>query len=116
MSENVNLSSIPGGLLAAVALLLALLLAGCGNGGAAPSSPSAPVINSFAASPADITAGQTTTLAWQESGATSMQLSNVTATPQTSSSSIVVVPAATTTYTLTATNSAGSTNRAQRSA
>ncbi len=112
VSENMNLSNIRGGLLAGVALLLALLLGACGgNGGTAVSPPSAPVINSFAGSPAEITAGQSTTLAWQVSGATSVQLSNVTATPQTSSSSVTVVPAATTTYTLTATNSAGSTQQ-----
>jgi hypothetical protein len=112
VSENMNLSNIRGGLLAGVALLLALLLGGCGsNGGAAPPPASAPVINSFAGSPAEITAGQSTTLGWQVSGATSVQLSNVTATPQTSSSSVTVVPAATTTYTLTATNSAGSTQQ-----
>ncbi len=112
VSENMNLSNIRAGLLAGVALLLALLLGACGgNGGTAVSPPSAPVINSFAGSPAEITAGQSTTLGWQVSGATSVQLSNVTATPQTSSSSVTVVPAATTTYTLTATNSAGSTQQ-----
>jgi hypothetical protein len=112
LSENVNLPSIRGGPLAGAALLLAVFLGGCGgNSGASPPPASAPVIDSFAASPAAITSGQSTTLAWQVSGATSVQLSNVTATPQTSSSSLVVVPAATTTYTLTATNSAGSTQQ-----
>jgi hypothetical protein len=111
-SRNVSWSDIRGGFLAGVALLPALLLGGCGgNGGAAPSPGSAPVISSFSASPANITAGQATTLAWQVSGATSLDLSNVTATPQTLSSSLVVVPAATTTYTLTAADSAGSTQQ-----
>lgn len=112
VSENVNFSNLRGEFLPGVALLLTLLFTGCGgNGSSAPSHPSAPVISTFAASPAAITAGQTTTLAWQVSGATSVQLSNVTATPQASSSSVVVVPAGTTTYTLMATNSAGSTQQ-----
>jgi hypothetical protein len=112
VSENENLPDIRGGILAGLASLLALLLGACGsNGGAAPPPVSAPVINSFAASPASITAGETTTLAWQVSGTTSVQVSNVTATAQTSSSSIVVVPASTTTYMLTATNSTGSTQQ-----
>ena len=111
-SENAIVSNLRGEFLAGVALLLTLLLSGCGgNGSSAPSRASVPVITSFGASPAAITAGQTTTLAWLVSGATSVQLSDISATPQASSSSVVVVPAATTTYTLTATNSAGSTQQ-----
>jgi glycosyl hydrolase family 79 len=94
-----------------MSLLLAALLVGCGGSSSAAPPPSVPLISGFAASPADITSGQSTTLAWQVSGATSVQLSNLTATPTAPSSSVVVGPAATTTYTLTATNSVGSTQQ-----
>jgi uncharacterized protein YkwD/chitodextrinase len=69
--------------------------------------PSAPTILSFAASPATITAGQSATLSWSVTGATTVTIdsgigdvSNTTAT--------AVSPSQTTTYTLTATNTAGS--------
>ena len=70
-----------------------------------------PVISSFAATPASVALGQSTTLAWQVSNATSVQLSNISATLPASSYSVVIVPAASTTYTLTATNAAGSTQQ-----
>ncbi|MGA6980486.1 MAG: glycosyl hydrolase family 79 C-terminal domain-containing protein [Candidatus Sulfotelmatobacter sp.] len=76
-----------------------------------PTTPDAPKISSFAANPPSINSGQSVTLTWQTSGATSLQINNVTATLASSSSSMVVAPAATTTYTLTATNSAGSTQQ-----
>jgi Glycosyl hydrolase family 79 C-terminal beta domain len=107
----VNLSQAPLGLGAGVPVLLAVLLGGCGGNGSAAPPPSVPVISNFAASPAAITSGQSTTLAWQVSGAASVQLSNVTATPTAPSSSVVIAPAATTTYTLTAANSVGSTQQ-----
>jgi hypothetical protein len=108
-----NFSDVRGGIPASVPLLLAVLLGSCGGNSAAPSTSvsSAPVISSFAANPANITSGQSTTLAWQVSGAASVQLSNVTAAPPTASASIAVAPAATTTYTLTATNSTASTQQ-----
>jgi len=65
-----------------------------------------PVIASFTATPRTLTVGQSSTLAWTVSGATSLSLSgigNVTGT-----TSRVVTPTANTTYTLTATNAAGS--------
>jgi hypothetical protein len=93
-------------------LFLAALALGCGGSSNStvvstpiPPPPSAPSITSFAATPNDITLGQTTTLTWQVSGATSLQLDGMTVLP--SSSSFIVVPADTTTYTLTATNSVG---------
>jgi len=92
-----------------VSLCLAVLLASCG--GSSTSSqppPSAPVINSFVASPANVALGQSTTLAWQVTNATSVQLSDISGTLPPSSSSVVIVPAVSATYTLTATNSAGS--------
>jgi hypothetical protein len=96
---------------AAVAFLgLAICLSSCGGSSTATQipPPSKPVIGSFTAAPASIALGQSTTLAWQVSGATSVQLSNVSGTLPTSSSSVVIVPAASATYTLTAANSAGS--------
>jgi hypothetical protein len=67
-----------------------------------------PAINSFAASPASISSGQRTTLSWDVSGAT-----GVTIEPEIgkmgSSGSLQLTPPATITYTLTATNKAGST-------
>jgi hypothetical protein len=94
---------------AAASLFLAALLASCGSSGSSSSSPppTGPVITNFTANPTTITSGQSTTLAWQVSDATSVQLSNVSANLPMSSS-VVVTPAATTTYTLTATNSAAS--------
>lgn len=111
--SRVNLFHVRAGLSAAALLFLAIFLAGCGGGAASQQTSSAPVITAFAASPAEITSGQISTLAWQVTGAMSVQLSNVTAAPATSSASVVVTPAATTTYTLTATNASGS---AQQSA
>jgi hypothetical protein len=94
-------------------LSLTVLLSSCSGGGTAtqPPPPSLPVISSFTATPASIALGQSTTLAWQVSDATSVQLSNVLGTLPTSSSSVVLVPAASTTYTLTAANSAGSVQK-----
>jgi hypothetical protein len=67
----------------------------------------APVINSFSASPASITAGQTATLSWSVSNATSLQLDNGIG-DVTGTNAVVVNPSATVTYTLTATSAGGS--------
>ena len=69
---------------------------------------SAPVIESFAASPATIDAGQSATLEWSVSGAENISISGVTAV---TGESVAVTPAATTTYTLTATNASGSATK-----
>ena len=66
-----------------------------------------PVISSFSATPATVGAGQAVTLGWSASGATSLQIDNGVG-DVTSVSNTVVHPANTTTYTLTASNSAGS--------
>ena len=80
-------------------------LAGCGKSSSTTATPPPlPTIASFSASPAAIIAGQSSTLTWTTSGATSVTLSGSTAT----SSPATVTPASTTTYTLTATNSTGS--------
>jgi len=68
-----------------------------------------PSITSFVATPASITAGQSTTLSWNVTGATSLSINNGVGT--VIGSSVRVSPSATTTYTLTA-KSAGGTVRA----
>ena len=78
--------------------------------GASSPAPAAPVISSFTASPASINSGQSSTLSFAVSGATSVSLSGVG--DVTSQSSVEVTPASTTTYILTAINSAGSVTTA----
>lgn len=68
----------------------------------------APVISSFSANPAQIQAGQATTLSWSASSATSIFLEGIGDVSGTSSRS--VFPAQTRSYKLTASNSAGSTS------
>ncbi|MFY0530332.1 hypothetical protein ACN28I_46580 [Archangium gephyra] len=66
-----------------------------------------PTISSFTAAPATINAGQSTTLSWATTGATSLSITPGVGT--VSGTSATVSPATTTTYTLTATNAAGNT-------
>ncbi|PYT22681.1 MAG: hypothetical protein DMG57_34495 [Acidobacteria bacterium] len=73
-------------------------------------TPSAPSFSSFTATPGSITAGQSSTLAWTTSGATSVAITPGTFTSTAASGSTTVSPTATTTYTLTASNAGGSTN------
>ena len=90
------------------------LMSGTGNG-------SKPTINSFAASPGSINAAvpeaanssSSITLSWATSGATSIAITPGTFTSTSASGSTVVSPTATTTYTLTATNAAGSVTSTQ---
>lgn len=63
-----------------------------------------PVISSFTATPATITAGDSTLLTWSVSGATSITIDGAVVTGTTK----MYTPNATKTYTLVATNSAGS--------
>jgi len=63
--------------------------------------PLPPSINSFTASPATINSGQSSTLSWTVSGATSLSIDNGVST--VTGTSRVVAPSATTTYKLTAT-------------
>lgn len=69
----------------------------------------APTINNFTANPGTIIEGGSSTLNWSVTGATSLSINqgvgNVTGT------SVTVRPTRTTTYTLTATNSTGSSTR-----
>jgi len=70
-----------------------------------PTPASAPVITSFVASSTAITAGQSTTLTWNTTGATDVTIDNGVGDVSQLTSK-VVSPAQTTTYTLTASNSA----------
>ncbi|MBI4912161.1 MAG: hypothetical protein HY823_05445 [Acidobacteria bacterium] len=81
-----------------------ILACGGGGGGGTPPSP-APSISSFTASPATITAGGSSTLAWAVSGANSLSIDP--GVGPVSGTSKSVSPAATTTYTLTASNGGG---------
>jgi hypothetical protein len=74
----------------------------------APPSTGLPVINSFIASPSSITVGGSTSLSWNVSNATSVTIDNGVG-PVGSSGNTIVLPSTTTTYTLTASNTAGST-------
>ena len=76
--------------------------------GAAPPPASLPVVTSFTASPPNISTGDSATLSWNVSNATSVVINPGLGTFATSGSTIVV-PAATTTYILTAANADGST-------
>ncbi len=67
---------------------------------------SKPVISSFTASPANIPPGASSLLKWSVSGAGSLSISP--GPGRVSGGSLTVSPASTTTYTLTATNAAGS--------
>ncbi|HJW32383.1 MAG TPA: hypothetical protein VJ505_03360 [Holophagaceae bacterium] len=89
------------------ALLLGLALA-CGGGGSgsgtpAPSAPPKPTISSFTATPSILTAGQSSTLAWVVTGATTVKLEG----SPTTATSAPVAPAASTTYTLIAEGAGG---------
>ena len=101
---------------AAIAIGLLLILGGCGGGGESapapvapptPPPPAAAVITAFGASPASVTAGQSATLSWSVTGASSLSISGGVGSV-TGLTSRSVTPTATTTYVLTATNSAGS--------
>lgn len=96
-------------LIVAVILLAVGGVAIATNGKLFSSTPSAaktPVVTSFAANPATITAGQTANLTWDISGATSVSIDQGVGTV-TLSGTKAVSPAATTTYTITASNSSG---------
>ena len=70
--------------------------------------PNLPVINSFAADDPDIMAGESTTLRWDTTGATSVTLDG---DDVSNDGSRVVSPTSDTTYTLVATNDDGSVTR-----
>lgn len=75
-----------------------------------PKAPEPPVIGSFAAEPASIERGQSSTLRWSVSGATDMSIDNGLGAVQ-SSGTRTVYPSNSTTYTLTASGPGGSVTR-----
>jgi uncharacterized protein YkwD len=75
-------------------------------GSTAPPS-SVPTVTSFLGTPSSIVAGQSATLSWSVAGATSVTITGGIGTVSSTGSQLVA-PAQTTTYTLTASNSAGS--------
>lgn len=74
-----------------------------------PAAPP-PIISSFAASPAIISQGERTTLSWDVSGATSVTIEPAIGTVGPSGS-LMLTPDTPVTYTLTASNQAGSATR-----
>jgi uncharacterized cupredoxin-like copper-binding protein len=70
-----------------------------------------PIISQFIASPANITAGQSSTLIWVVQGATSASIQPSVGSVNPNSGSTSVSPTQTTTYTLTATGAGGTTNQ-----
>jgi len=80
-------------------IVVSVLMTGC-NGGAPP------LINIFSASPSTINQGESSTLTWSVSDADEVTITSIG--PVALSGSTIVSPAVTTTYTLIATNSAGS--------
>jgi hypothetical protein len=101
---EVNVNSKKWFLVLSALSLLALI--GCTT--AAPTAPAAkPTISSFTANPTSISQGEQTTISWNVSGATTItidpSIGNVGA-----SGSLTLMPNATITYTLTASNEAGS--------
>jgi hypothetical protein len=67
-----------------------------------------PTISSFAANPASIASGNSSTLSWTTDGATGISITPGTFTSTSASGSTTVNPTTTTSYVLTASNSAGS--------
>ncbi|MBM3862571.1 MAG: hypothetical protein FJ385_01270 [Verrucomicrobia bacterium] len=76
-----------------------------------PRAERKPVINSFTASPGTIVEGQTSTLSWSVTNATSVTITGISGALNPSSGTTNVTPAANTIYTLTATNANGSVTR-----
>jgi hypothetical protein len=77
-----------------------------GKFGGGSGTPASPVISSFTATPGTVQPGQSATVNWSVSGATSLSIAP--GIGPVSGSSATVTPSATTTYTLTATNTGGS--------
>jgi hypothetical protein len=101
---EVNVNSKKWFLVLGALSLLALI--GCTV--AVPSTPVVkPAIASFAASPTGINQGEQTTLSWAVSGATTISIEPAIGSVG-ASGSLTLTPNATTTYTLTASNEAGS--------
>ena len=79
-----------------------VFIAGCSG-----TPPAVPIINSFSASPSTITLGESSTLSWSVTDATSVTIDHTIGSVALTGTT-AVNPTTTTTYTLTATNTAGS--------
>jgi phospholipase C len=93
--------------------LLTFLQLGCSSSGTKTTPPPVtPQITQFSASPTAVTAGQSTTITWATTNATSVTIAPAVQTGTAAlptSGSATVQPTATTTYTITATASNGTT-------
>ncbi len=87
-------------------VLVGLLVGFACKGSTTPETKTPPTISSFSASPTTIHRGESSTLSWSVSGATSLTINQGVGTV-TGTTSKAVSPTETTTYTLTATNSDG---------
>jgi hypothetical protein len=87
-----------------VIILMLIFITGCTS---IITTPSEPVINSFTADPLTITTGESSTLSWDVSNATSLSIDHEVGSSLALISSASVSPTATTTYTLTAINATG---------
>ena len=90
-----------------IACLAAVSFAACKSSDA---PTAAPVVSAFTATPASITSGGSSTLAWTVSGATTLSIAPGVGT--VTGSSVVVNPTTTTVYTLTASGAGGNTTAA----
>lgn len=88
-----------------------LIFPGCGSTPTPLPEEGDPIIESFSADPNSISSGESSTLSWQVSDATSVSIDQGIGTVALSGSTSVS-PTATTTYTLTAANTSGSVNAA----
>ncbi len=83
------------------------------SGSSGSTTPPAQVSATLTASPATINAGQSATLSWTTTNATSAQINNNVGTVQTGSGTATVSPAQTTTYTITAVGASNQQTTAQ---
>jgi hypothetical protein len=99
-----------------IALLALTVLSGCitivlpGNSAAPQSGDGKPVIEYFTASPANIQPGGSSTISWKVTGASDIKIAPEIG-PTGPEIAITIYPNNTTTYTLTASNTVGSTSR-----
>src|ERR1044071_693911 len=101
-------------LAAVVAFGLVLIAAGCGGGSSTVAAGRGePITATLTASPATINAGQSATLTWTLTNATSAMIDNGVGSVDPAGGSVTVTPTQTTTYTLTATGAAGQQGTAQ---
>jgi hypothetical protein len=90
-------------------IVLTSFLAACGGVRDAQNPPTGPTVSSFTANPPTVNAGQSSTLTWATTNATSVTIDGIAGTLPPSGSQ-TVTPAATTTYTLHASGAGGTTN------